>query len=171
MTPPVDTSVFQTNAGWDDEDRADAEKLWELARAYASTRGWADIVSDILLAFAFADKLGVFLVRFSEDLPVSRGAAPGERERWMVVGDVPSMNFETEGFAAPDLALELYCQLAQDWAEAVLDGGDLDDCYPITAAPTEQHARMLLSRVEFFRDNIVPECRAKCSVPADRRGR
>lgn len=161
MTPPIDISVFQPTERWDDEDRADAEKLWALVRSYA--RDWTDIVADILLAFAFADKLGLFLIRFSESLPAPRRSAPGDRERWVVVGDAPSMSFGTQGLATPDLALELYCDLAEEWGDTVLDGGDLSECYPISAAPTEQHAHMLLSRVGFFREHIIPACRRQCA--------
>jgi hypothetical protein len=34
--------------------------------------------------------------------------------------------------------------------------GDLADCYPVSAAPTEEHARMLKSRIEFIRKELIP---------------
>ena len=38
----------------------------------------------------------------------------------------------------------------------ILDGDDLEGAYPVAAAPTEEHARMLKSRLEFIRENIIP---------------
>lgn len=72
------------------------------------------------------------------------------------VGNVPSMHFETDDTPTPALALGLYRAIAQVWAENVLAGSDLSDSYPIEAAPTQEHAEMLLSRIEFIRTKLVP---------------
>lgn len=74
----------------------------------------------------------------------------------MVVGDLPSMHFETDDIPTPALALRLYCAIAQDWADNVLEGRDLSDSYPIEVAPTREHAEMLLGRVEFIRTKLWP---------------
>ena len=52
--------------------------------------------------------------------------------------------------------MQLYCAIAQDWAEAVLEGRDLTESYPIPVAPTRQHAEMLLGRIDFIRENLIP---------------
>jgi hypothetical protein len=57
----------------------------------------------------------------------------------------------------PSLALEAYCELSEDWANAVLQGGDLSQVYPVKAEPTIEHAKMLLSRVSFIREKIIPD--------------
>ena len=59
------------------------------------------------------------------------------------------------------LALGLYCDLAQDWATCVLEELDLSECHPIPVAPTQEHAHMLLSRVEFIRNELMPLARAE----------
>ncbi|HEX4712601.1 hypothetical protein [Phenylobacterium sp.] len=74
----------------------------------------------------------------------------------MVVGDLPSMHFETDDPPTPDVALRLYCAIAQDWADNVLEGRDLSDSYPIPVAPTREHAEMLLGRIEFIRKELIP---------------
>lgn len=35
-------------------------------------------------------------------------------------------------------------------------GRDLSECYPIEVAPTSEHAEMLLSRIAFIRQEIIP---------------
>lgn len=73
-----------------------------------------------------------------------------------MVGDLPPMHFETDDTPTPALALHLYCAIAQDWADNVLEGRDLSESYPIEASPTREHADMLLSRVDFIRKEIIP---------------
>ncbi|CAN7414255.1 hypothetical protein LJR225_002649 [Phenylobacterium sp. LjRoot225] len=53
-------------------------------------------------------------------------------------------------------ALRLYCAIAEDWAETVLAGCDLSQCYPIPVEPSREFADMPLSRVKFLREAFVP---------------
>jgi hypothetical protein len=75
---------------------------------------------------------------------------------WAVSGDLPSMCFETDDARTPSDALRLYCAIAQDWAETVLAGGDLSQCYPIPVEPSRELADSLLGRVAFLREEFVP---------------
>ena len=84
------------------------------------------------------------------------GGRPEDAERWVVVGNLPSMHFETDDTPTPALGLQLYCAIAQDWADNVLEGRDLSDSYPIEVAPTPEHAEMLLGRVDFIRKKLIP---------------
>jgi hypothetical protein len=52
--------------------------------------------------------------------------------------------------------LRLYCAIAQDWAETVLAGRDLSQCYPIPVEPSRELAESLLGRVAFLREEFVP---------------
>lgn len=120
-------------------------------------RAWAFVdrdahapISEVVLAFGVAPILGLFLVRFD------RPRRPEDTERWAVVGDLPPMHFETDDTPTPALALQLYCAIAQDWADNVLAGRDLSESYPIEVAPTAEHANMLLGRVDFIRTEFVP---------------
>ena len=72
---------------------------------------------------------------------------------------MPSMHFETDDAPEPWFALELYCAIAQDWADNVLAGRHLSDSYPIPVEPTREHAEMLLGRVGFIRRKFVPLAR------------
>lgn len=120
------------------------------ANAFAASRSWSFPVSELVLAFGVAPILGLFLIRFQP------GGLPEDAERWMVVSDLPSMHFETDDTPTPALALQLYCAIAQDWADAVLTGRDLSESYPIPVQPTDELAQMLLGRVDFIRRELIP---------------
>ena len=157
MTPPIDTSKFQLGVAPDEDEEEEAPLLDALAtdaRAFIQSRPWAPPIKDLLLAYGVGGIIGLFLVRFERPLS---GELAGETEMWAVVGDLPSVCFETEMTPTPAAALELYCAICQDWAEAVLEERDLTQSYPIAAAPTREHAEMLLGRIGFMREKLVPD--------------
>jgi len=170
MIPPVDTSLFQLGpeAGLEGADLA--AELSDLAaseaavRDYVTSRAWAPPIKDVLLAYGVGYVLALYLVRFLEPLP------DGDTERWFVVGDLPHMNFETEDAPTPAIALDLYCAIAQDWADRVLADDDLSDSYPIEALATKANAEDLLSRIEFIREKMIPLAEKHGVAPVGRDG-
>ena len=160
MTPPLDTSTFQIGVP-PDEDHADEQRMLEAlandARAFVEAFSWAPPIADLLLAFGIGDLIGLFLARFTEGLAGEghAGEGVGDTEMWVVVGDLPYLYFETEDAPTPAMALLMYCAIAQDWADNVVEGNDLSESYPIPVEPTEENARRLLSRIEFIRENFV----------------
>jgi hypothetical protein len=153
MTYLVDTSSFPTGAGLDYESAEEVELLEQLtadAWAFVNSYRWTPPIAGLVLAFGVAPIIGLYLMRFEP------GGDPRDAERWVVVGDLPSMHFETDDAPTPAIALQLYCAIAQDWADAVLEGRDLSDSYPIPVAPTEEHAKMLLSRIGTIRKDFIP---------------
>jgi hypothetical protein len=149
----IDTSRFPVGRDIDYESEDEAEAIRALtaqADAYVESYRWMRPVEKVTLAFGVRPLLGLYLIRFTP------GGKPEDRERWLVVGDFPAMNFETDDTPEPWLALKLYCAIAQDWADNVRDGRDLSDSYPIEIAPTAEHAQMLLDRIAFIRNEIIP---------------
>jgi hypothetical protein len=153
MNPPVDTSSFPTGLDIDYEGEEELELIkaltddaWSFVRSYR----WEPPIADLVLAFGVAPIVGVFLMRFEP------GGNPSDAERWVVVGDLPSMHFETDDARTPVVALQLYCAIAQDWADNILEERDLSDSYPIPVAPTKEHAEMLKSRIETIRKDFIP---------------
>ena len=158
MVIRVDTSSFPVGINIDYESAGEVAALADLeadAWAFMNSWRWTPPIQDLVLAFGLGGVLGLYLVQFGP------GGKPGDAERWVVVGDGPSMHFEADTFPTPALALGLYCDLAQDWATCVLEELDLSECYPIPVAPTQEHAHMLLSRVEFIRSELMPLARAE----------
>ena len=153
MSHLIDTSAFPTGDDIDYESEEEIQllkKLTDEAWSFVRSYRWAPPIADLVLAFGIAPMIGLYLMRFAP------GGDPRDAERWVVVGDLPSMHFETDDSPTPAIALRLYCAIAQDWADNVLAGRDLSDSYPIPVAPTREHAEMLLSRVENIRKNYIP---------------
>lgn len=153
MHPRIDTSSFPVGRDVDYESPEEVEGLQALkadAWDFVDSYRWNPPIADLLLAFAVAPILGLFLMRFKP------GGRPEDAERWVVVGDLPSMHYETDDTPTPALALRMYAAIAQDWADNVVAGRDLSDSYPIEVEPTREHAEMLLGRVEFIRNELIP---------------
>lgn len=149
----IETSSFPVGEDLDYESEEEVEllkALWGRAWGFVDSYRWTPPIADLVLAFGIAPIIGRYLMRFEP------GGKPEDRERWVVVGDLPSMHFETDDSPTPALALELYCGIAQDRADTVLSGQDLSECYPIPVAPTQEHAEMLLSRIETIRNDFIP---------------
>ena len=154
MPFPIDTSKFQCRIPEDDvEEAALLEPMAAESRAFVEAIPSSPPIQDILLAYGVGGILGLFLIRFVH--PIAGGELDGEMEIWNVVGDLPSVVFDTESVRTPSDALRLYCAICQDWAETVLADGDLSECYPIRVEPTREHAEMLLGRIEFIREEMV----------------
>lgn len=152
----VDTSRFPVGQGVDYKSAEEAEAIETLtaqAHAFVNSYRWTPPIEQLVLAFGVGPLLGLYLMRFEP------GGKPEDRERWVVVGDLPPMHFETDDAPTPSDALRLYCAIAQDWADNVLAGRDLSESYPIEVEPTSEHANMLLSRVAFIRKEMVPLAR------------
>lgn len=153
MASLIDTSRFPVGRGINYRGKKEAravEALGAAAAAFVNSYRWTPPIEKLVLAFGVGPILGLYLMRFEP------GGRPEDRERWVVVGDLPSMHFETDDAPTPSDALRLYCAIAQDWADNVLAGRDLSESYPIDVAPTSEHANMLLSRIEFIRQKLVP---------------
>jgi hypothetical protein len=149
----IDTTSFPVGRDIDygSEDELKLLKaLTDDAWAFVGSYRWSPPIADLVLAFGVAPIIGLFLMRFGP------GAKPCDAERWLVVGDLPSMHFETDDAPTPTIALQLYCAIAQDWADTILEGRDLSESYPISVAPTPEHAELLKSRIETIRTNFIP---------------
>lgn len=154
MLPFVDASGFLTLPDLTGEDEEEAELLTRLAaeaEGYVRSFEWCPPIERTYLAFGVGGIIGLFLFRFTR--PIANGE---DQELWVVVGDMPPAYFVTESAPNAPEALAAYCELMEDWAQAILSGGDVSECYPIAAAPTEEHARMLLSRLDTIRRDFIP---------------
>ena len=122
------------------------------AKQYISSFDWAPPIAEVHMRIGAGGALAVFLVTFV------RGIGP-ERDKhlWVIVGDLPSAYLVVDRASDAVAALSIYCELMEEWADAVLGGSSLDDVFPVDAPATRENAGMLLSRVGFIREKIIPE--------------
>lgn len=149
--PHVDTSSFQVVpfiSGDDAEDTELLKNMTEEAIRYIGSFEWSNEVKTAYLAYGIGGVVALFLVVFVE--PV------GDRdtELWVVVGDVPYAYFVTDAARAPAEALNVYCDLMEDWAATVLQNGELSDVFPVEADASIENAFNLQRRIEFLRNLI-----------------
>ena len=72
------------------------------------------------------------------------------------MGDLPPAYFVVDECHEPADALEVYCDIMEDWADNVIAAADLSASYPVAVEPTIEHAHMLKGRIEFIREELIP---------------
>ena len=153
-TVHADASTWTTNA----EERLGLSKEIARCRAFIEGHSWCDAVNGIWLGVGISGVVIVCLVEIE-------AAADVDKWLWVVGGDVPSAYLVTDDAANPIEALEVYCDLMEDWANSVMSGSSLDESFPVRAPADKQHAADLLHRVSFIRAELIPDFRAHGSYP------
>jgi len=126
-----------------------------LAKQFLLSFDWCQgLASEAYLGFGVFEKICAFLVRV-------RIKGRDAEWLWVIVGDVPSAYLVVDRAETPSEALEVYCELMEDWVHAVREGRNLGDVYPVKAPADEEHAAMLESRLQFIREEIIPVARSE----------
>jgi len=86
---------------------------------------------------------------------------------WVIVGDMPTAYMIPEPDESAQDVLEVYCKLIDNWVAAVRTGGGFEQIFPVEAAPTNEHADMLESRLATPREEIIPMFSADRLTDAD----
>lgn len=159
---PVDTSRFQFGVPRDDdpefdpvEERVLLDAFEDEARGILESQAWVPGVESLLLAAGIGRVIALYLARFPR--PALIQPEVWRDEMWMVVGDLPTVIFTTDASPTRADALRTYCEICAEWVEAARADGDVSGCYDMGVEPTEEHARMLESRIRFIRDVLIPE--------------
>lgn len=137
--------------GGDKKDIALLKEMLEEAVNYLKSFKWCPEIEKIYFGFGIGKIVAVFLFKFKEKI---KGT---DEFLWVVVGDLPPAYFVVDETPNPKEALKAYCELMEDWVKAVRSGASLEDIYPIAVPPTEEYARMLSSRIESLRNDIIPQ--------------
>ncbi|HTU67648.1 MAG TPA: hypothetical protein VMF52_16980 [Steroidobacteraceae bacterium] len=152
MTSGIDTTNFQDADAIFGDDTEETELLRGMAqeaRAYLEAFSWAKPIRRQRLALGVGGIVAVFYIELTEKLDDDSEAL------WIFVGDLPSAYVVVDADDSPLDALERYCDLMDDWAEAVLEGEPLEEVFPVDAAATEENARLLLVRTELLRCELI----------------
>jgi hypothetical protein len=119
----------------------------EQARTYVTLAGCAE-VRQIRFAAGFGGVVGIFLMEIR--------MTAGHREwRWVVVGNPPSAHFALSKADSPRAALERYCEIGEEWLDAVRRGESVQEI-PLAAAPIPEIAGDLASKLQTLRRIVLP---------------
>ncbi len=143
--------------GEDAEETGLLQRMLQEATDYLKSFRWCPPIDQTYLGRGVGGVVAAFLFHFRERIQGT------EEWLWVVVGDLPSAYLVVDDADNPVSALEEYCELLEDWANAVLEGKPLDDVFPVEAKPTPDNARSLLRRTGFIRTRLLPDWRTEWS--------
>ena len=98
--------------------------------------------------FWIPEKLGVFLF---EIIPLNNEV---DDFIWIIVGDLPSVYLD-KSIKSGREALEIYCELMEEWVDKVRNNESVEECYPVLAKPLKENAELLKSRIEFIKKEVL----------------
>lgn len=163
MSEPVEFDRLVPVDAMVGEDQSETEMLRSMLRdaeTFLTSHKWCPPIVERFLGFGVGGVVAVFLFRVSEKVHGTDDLL------WVVEGDLPSAYLVTDGAPNPAAALSGYADIMEDWANAVLTGSALDEVFPVHAAPTAEHANMLLSRIKFIRERLIPLSQGDLRPPA-----
>ena len=149
----IDLERFQKCPDIVGDDVKDTELLRVMcsdAQQYISSFAWAQDVKNIYFGFGIGGVIAIFLAEFSEKI------SPLDDRLWVIVGDTPNAYIVLDNAPSPRAALTVYCDLMNEWAEAVLNSQPLDEVFPVQADATLANAEDLKRRTDFLLNEIVP---------------
>jgi hypothetical protein len=151
MNSPIDRSKLQPTTqmrGEDDDETNELQATHQAARNYLASFRWCGGIDEEFFGLGIGGIVGVFLFRI-------RPVGAIDEWFWVIAGDLPSAYLVTDRASSPTQALEVYCELMEDWIRVVRCGGDLRDAFPVLAEPTSANADLLEKRVGFLRKRVI----------------
>jgi hypothetical protein len=153
MTAPIEPSKLTPAQNILGEDAAETAALQEmLARAekYLRSFRWCPQIAERYLAFGVGGVLALFLFKLEHAVNGT------DQWLWVVEGDLPSAYFVVDEARDASSALSVYCDMMEEWAQAVESNKPLGELFPVSAAPTMENAALLQNRIAFIRERILP---------------
>lgn len=139
--------------GEDADETRLLRQMFEEAKAYLLGHAWCRSVAESYFGVGIGGVVAAFLFRI---VPVG----DADEWLWVVVGDLPTAYLVPDQIAQPVDALLIYCDVMQDWVDAVSRGASTDDQFPIDVPPDAAHAEMLRKRIELLRGEVIPSLTA-----------
>lgn len=151
IDPHIDWSKLQPTTqmrGEDNDETRELQRTLEEARSYLGTFTWCSRIEEEFFGFGVGGIVAVFLFRIQ---PVGKV----DPWLWVITGDLPSAYLVTDRAPSPVKALEVYCELMEDWICAVRRRC-LRDVFPVMEEPTSENADLLGNRIIFLRAKLIP---------------
>lgn len=74
---------------------------------------------------------------------------------WVIVGDLPSAYIDVEDNPNGACAIDAYVMEIQKWIDYVIEGKPVEDLIPIRAPKTKEYAKILQSRIDVVKNEIL----------------
>jgi hypothetical protein len=144
--------------GEDAEETALLQEMLRHATEYVTNFRWCPPIDQVYFGCGVGGILAVFLFHFRQRIHGT------DEWLWIVEGDLPAAYIVLDRACDPPSAVEVYCQLMQDWAKAVLEKRSVNVVFPVKAPPTPENAQNLMKRLNFIRQRLLPRWRANWPV-------
>jgi len=124
--------------------------LYNEAKAYLEEFDWCSRIINSWndREYSFYDKVGIFLFEIEPANPNIDDFV------WIIVGDLPTVYLDKSASSGAE-AVEIYCELMEDWIERVVEGKSIANCFPIPNEPTLKNATLLKFRTKFIREHLL----------------
>jgi len=161
MIPHVDLKKLtpaEQIAGENAEETGLLKEMLQNATAYLRNFQWCPPIESIYMGCGIGGVVAVFLFHFREPVQGT------DEWLWVIEGDLPEAYLVLDQADNPASALELYCNLMEAWAKAVLESRPVKDIFPVNAKPSLNNANNLLKRLNFIRTQLLPRWRSAWPV-------
>ena len=122
--------------------------LYNEAKTYLENFKWCKKTIKCWYDFGLYEKIGVFLFQIE---PISDEV---DNFIWIIVGDLPSAYLDCSVLTGNE-ALKIYVEIMTEWADNILQGKSVDNCFPVNASPTIENANLLKKRINFIKAEIL----------------
>ncbi|KAA3611937.1 MAG: DUF4826 family protein [Planctomycetota bacterium] len=139
--------------GETEAETIELKEMFSCAQSYLRSHRWLAKEFSAHFGFGIGGVVAIFLFHIELDT--------GEEEwLWVIEGDLPSAYLVTDSTPTPAEALEAYANLMEEWTNAVRQGSDLENVFPVNAPADEEHVELLEIRIKLLREHIIPAARS-----------
>ncbi|HEV8273007.1 MAG TPA: DUF4826 family protein [Chitinophagaceae bacterium] len=119
------------------------------SKEYLGRQKWCKGIHNGWLFTNIGYALNIFLYKIENE------QSPEDNLLWVMVGDIPSIYLDTYGIKSTKEVVENYIELANDWIFHAESGQSLDECFPLEAQNSSESIKMLKTRIQFIRDEML----------------
>lgn len=136
-------------SGDDEEDTDLLRSMLTEAERYIISQKWCNKILEQFFGLGVGGVVAVFLFHIK---PSGKNI---DEYIWVIVGDLPPLYITVDVAPNPACALDAYIGTMEDWANAAIEGKDVNRLVPINACPTKKNGKALKKRLDFLDKKIL----------------
>jgi hypothetical protein len=153
VSPVMSSAPVETLIGEDELDTKLLREMAEEAERYVRSFRWCVEIHERFFGDGYGGIVALFLFRVTiRDVQTPEWV-------WIVVGDVPSVYLEFDGFPSPRAALLRYIEGVEEWLGASPEQRESGDLIPIEVPPGPELIEALAGRMGTLRSLVLPHLR------------